>query len=90
MPNNNQRYVKVFVEALGLSPDLINGALIYNSVPAWDSVGHMTLMAALETEFDIMLDTEDIIAFSSYGKGMEILAKYGVEIKQEMAADAAA
>ena len=43
-----------------------------------DSVGHMSLMAALETEFDIMMDTEDIIDFSSYPKGMQILAKYKI------------
>ena len=86
MPNNKERYEKVFVEALALSPDVINDALVYNSVPSWDSVGHMTLMAALETEFDIMLDTEDIIAFSSFGKGIEILTKYGVEMSDGVVA----
>ena len=37
--------------------------------------------AALEDAFDIMMDTDDIIDFSSYEKGKEILAKaaYGVE-----------
>jgi hypothetical protein len=36
-------------------------------------------MAALETEFDIMMETDDIIAFSSYLQGLEILAKYGIQ-----------
>ena len=46
----------------------------------WDSVGHMTLMAALEDAFDIMMETDDIIDFNSYEKGKETLAKnYGVE-----------
>ena len=36
-------------------------------------------MAALEAEFDIMMETDDIIDFSSYAKGMEILAKYEVQ-----------
>ncbi len=49
-------------------------------IPAWDSIGHMSLVAALEEAFDIMMDTDDIIDFSSYKKGMEILSeKYGVE-----------
>jgi hypothetical protein len=39
----------------------------------------MSLMAALETEFDIMMETDDIIDFSSYAKGMEILSKYEVQ-----------
>jgi len=74
-----ERYDKAFTETLTIDPAELNEALVYNSVPAWDSVGHMTLMAALETEFDIMMETDDIIAFSSYLKGMEILAKYGVQ-----------
>jgi acyl carrier protein len=65
--------------ALKLQPQDLNDNLIYNSVAAWDSVGHMSLMAALETEFDIMMETDDIIDFSSYPKGMEILAKYEIQ-----------
>ena len=57
----------------------LNG-LEYQGVELWDSVGHMTLMAALEDAFDIMLDTDDIVDFSSYEKGKEILKKYDVEI----------
>jgi acyl carrier protein len=75
---NKEKYDQVFVNQLSIKPEQLNEALIYNSVGSWDSVGHMALMAALETEFDIMMDTEDIIDFSSYPKGMEILAKYEV------------
>ena len=76
---NKEKYDNVFMEALNVQAEHLNGALIYQSVPAWDSVGHMGMMAALETTFDIMLETDDIIDFSSYRKGMEILAKYGVQ-----------
>jgi acyl carrier protein len=54
--------------------------LVYQKIPAWESVGHMALIANLEAAFDIMMDTDDIIDFSSYNKGKEILAKYGVEL----------
>jgi acyl carrier protein len=77
---NKQRYDSVFMNALELQPADLTETLLYNSVKTWDSVGHMSMIAALETEFDIMLDTEDIIDFSSYCKGFEILAKYGVQI----------
>ena len=76
---NKERYDRVFVDALNLQPQDLNEDLIYNSVAAWDSVGHMSLMAALETEFDIMMETDDIIDFSSYLKGIEILAKYEIK-----------
>jgi acyl carrier protein len=76
---NREKYDKVFAESMDLRPDQLNDTLVYNSVASWDSVGHMRLMASLETEFDIMMDTDDIIGFSSYPEGMRILTKYGVQ-----------
>ena len=54
--------------------------LVYESVLDWDSVGHMGMISELEETFDIMLETDDIIDFSSYTKGIEILAKYKILI----------
>lgn len=78
--NNLEKYNKAFMECLEITEDQLSG-LKYQDIPAWDSVGHMGLVAALEDTFDIMMDTDDIIDFSSYEKGKEILAKaeYGVE-----------
>lgn len=56
--------------------------LKYQDIPAWDSVGHMGLVAALEDEFDIEMEIDDIIDMSSYEKGKEILAKYGVNLNE--------
>ena len=75
---NLEKYNNVFLENLQIAEDQLVG-LTYQSVELWDSVGHMSLVAALEDEFDIMIDTDDIIDLSSYEKGKEILAKYGVE-----------
>lgn len=75
---NLEKYNNVFVENLQITEDQLIG-LTYQSVELWDSVGHMSLVAALEDEFDIMIDTDDIIDLSSYEKGKVILAKYGVE-----------
>lgn len=50
----------------------------YQGVELWDSVGHMTLVAALEDVFDVMLETDDIVDLSSFEKGMDILQKYNV------------
>ena len=76
---NLVRYNKVFVENLQITEAVLDG-LTYQSVENWDSVGHMGLMAALEDEFDIMIETDDIIDFSSYEKGKEILKKYDIYI----------
>lgn len=77
--SNLEKYNNVFCENLQISEDQLKG-LEYQGVELWDSVGHMTLMAALEDAFDIMMDTDDIVDFSSYEKGKEILKKYDVEI----------
>ena len=76
---NLEKYNNVFVENLQVSEDQL-ATLKYQGVELWDSVGHMTLVAALEDAFDIMMDTDDIIDLSSYEKGKEILKKYDVEI----------
>lgn len=80
MLNNLDKYNQAFVETLDLEQEQLNADLVYQSVQNWDSVGHMQLMAALEDTFEIMMDTDDIIDFSSYETGKKILEKYDVVI----------
>ena len=75
---NMEKYTQVFVEMFGKSADEVKN-LHYQDIIEWDSVGHMTLMSTLEDTFDIMLETDDIIDFESYEKGIEILKKYNVD-----------
>lgn len=76
---NLEKYNQAFTETFEIGEDQLAG-LKYQDIAAWDSVGHMSLVAALEDAFDIMLDTDDIIDFNSYEKGKELLSKaeYGV------------
>ena len=78
--SNLEQYDAAFMECLEISVDMLGSELVYQSVENWDSVGHMQLMAALEDTFDIMLDTDDIIDFSSYEIGKGILKKYDVAL----------
>ena len=54
--------------------------LKYNEIPEWDSIGHMSLISALEEEFKITIETDDIVDLSSFKKGIEILKKYKIEV----------
>lgn len=76
--SNLEKYDNAFMESFEITKEQLSG-LEYQAIPAWDSVGHMGLVAALEDAFDIMMDTDDIIDLSSYEKGKEILGKYDVE-----------
>lgn len=71
---NYEKYVNLFVEAFSVSAEQAE-KLEYQGISEWDSVGHMELIAAIEDAFDIMMDTDDIIDFSSFEKGKEILVK---------------
>ncbi|MBR9971356.1 acyl carrier protein [Magnetospirillum sulfuroxidans] len=67
---------QVFRDALDLGADAEVDGLAYRAVPAWDSVGHMRLVAALESEFDVMLDTDEVIDLSCFDKACEILSRH--------------
>jgi acyl carrier protein len=78
--DNAKRYNQAFVKVLSISEDKLTNDLEYNSVPEWDSLGHMSLMAQLESVFGISMETDDIINFSTFGKGKEILKKYNIDL----------
>jgi acyl carrier protein len=78
---NKEKYIQAFVKGLDISENQVNSTLTYQGIDNWDSVGHMGLVAELEDAFDIMFETDDIIDFSSYEKGIEILKKYQIEIE---------
>ena len=79
--NDLQKYITAFVETFEVEESDLIG-LSYQDIPAWDSLGHMTLMAELEYVFDVELDIDDIIDFSSFEVGKNILKKYNVELEQ--------
>ena len=79
MMKNKSKYIEIFITSLSIDKKNFNEKLKYNDIPEWDSIGHMTLMSALEDGFSISLDTDDIVDFSSFKKGFEILEKYEVK-----------
>ena len=77
---NIEKYDEAFIESFEIESKVLD-KLEYNSIQDWDSVGHMGLIAALEEKFEIMIEMDDIIDFSSYQKGKEILKKYNIDLK---------
>lgn len=76
---NKIKYNTAFMESFGIDESALDG-LEYESIVEWDSVGHMGLIAEIEEAFGIELEMDDVIDFSSYVKGKDILKKYNVEI----------
>lgn len=69
---------EVFAESLMIPESAVTDELTYQGIKEWDSVAHMVLVTAIEDNFAIMLDTDDIIAMSSVARVREILARYDV------------
>ena len=77
--SNKKKYRDIFIQSLSIDEKKFNEKIKYNEISEWDSIGHMTLMSGLEEKFSISMDTDDIVDFSSFKKGIEILEKYGVK-----------
>mgnify|MGYP001485123754 CR=1 FL=1 len=65
---NTERFLQK-VSKLSLKADCLK----YQDIPQWDSIGHISMIAALEDEFDIMMKMEDIIAFEKKFMNVSLL-----------------
>lgn len=75
---NKKKYIDIFTKSLSIDKKKFTESIKYNDIPEWDSIGHMTLMSDLEEGFKISIGTDDVIDFSSFKKGIQILKKYKV------------
>jgi hypothetical protein len=71
--SDSQRLDAAIRRGLGLADDEDVTSLAYGRTESWDSVAHMQLVAAIENEFGIMMETDDVIAMSSYAAARQIL-----------------
>ncbi len=74
-----ERLHTVFVDALQLPDGTDVENLKYRDIEQWDSLGHMTLVAAIEDEFGVELDTEQVIDLSSFKVAVDMLRGAGVD-----------
>ena len=77
--DNKQKYQDIFIKSLSIEVSNFNENIKYSEIPEWDSIGHMTLISGLEDGFKISMETDDIVEFSSFKKGYEILDKYKID-----------
>ncbi len=77
---NLNKYNQAFYEALSIDKKKDIKNLKYQDIDEWDSIGHMTLISNLEDKLGVVFETDDIVDFSSYKKGIEILKKYKIDI----------
>lgn len=77
---NLEKVNNIFAEVFSVDVSAIGINFDNKSIDGWDSVHQLSLATAVEDEFDIMLDAEDILRFTSYEEIKRILVKYNIEI----------
>ena len=76
---NLEKYKNAFVEGLELPLEEVETATM-DSVDKWDSIGQMSLIAVIEDAFGFEFEPDEVMAFTSYAAGLEILKKHNIEI----------
>ena len=77
---NLEKYNAIFTEVFGATAEQLGEDYSKETVSDWDSVHQLNLISLLEETFDLMLDPEDIMAFTSYNAGKAILVKQGIDL----------
>ena len=78
----NTVFDSTFRSALQLDADTRLEELAYGRAPAWDSVAHLQLIAALEEAFALDIDAADVLDTSSYTRLRALLRdRYGVALR---------
>lgn len=77
---NLEKLNKIFCEVFSVEAAALNDSFNKDNVDGWDSVRQLSLTSSVEDEFDLMLDAEDILDFTSYENAKNILAKYDIEL----------
>lgn len=77
---NLEKLNKIFCEVFSVEASALNSEFNKSNVDGWDSVHQLSLTSSVEDEFDILLDAEDILEFTSYENAKLILAKYEIDL----------
>ena len=64
---------------LSVPPASIRETTVDKDISAWDSVGHVNLMMAIEQTFDVQLDVEDFAHLNSIPAILDYLQQRKVE-----------
>ena len=76
--SNIEKLKEAFVEGLEIPMEDVENATM-ESVDKWDSIGQMSLVAIIEDTFGIEFEPEEVMRFTSYAAGIDILKNHGIE-----------
>lgn len=80
--NNLDKYRQIFKDIFAVEESVLDDTFNFDGVDAWDSLTHLTLISELEAAFDVIFETDDILHYGGYMKGIEILKRYGINFEE--------
>lgn len=78
MTSIEHRVTQTIAAVLEIDASEINGDTSVDTVESWDSLRHLNLVLALESEFDISLTEEQTIEVLNYPLIVAVLAEHGI------------
>ena len=76
--SNIEKLKEAFVEGLEIPMEEVETATM-ESVDKWDSIGQMSLVAIIEDAFGIEFEPDEVMQFTSFAAGVDILKNHNVE-----------
>ena len=77
--NNLEKLNQIFCEVYSVEESALNEDFVNTNVETWDSIHQLSMVAAIEEAFDLMMDAEDILEMTSYNNVKQLLAsKYEI------------
>lgn len=71
---------KLIAATLKVDASLVTEETSMQTLPKWDSLAHMNLVAAMESEFQVRFEAEDLLSMVSVRDIVETLKRLGVEL----------
>lgn len=76
---NLEKLNQIFCEVYSVEESALNEEFINTNVETWDSIHQLSMVAAIEEAFDLMMDAEDILEMTSYENVKKLLTdKYEI------------
>jgi acyl carrier protein len=79
-PKRDDRLGQTLAAVLGVEPASLQEHSSPDTVPQWDSVNHLNLVMALESEFGVSVSADETVEMRSVAAIRTILRQKGVEV----------
>lgn len=76
--SNIEKLKEAFAEGLEIPMKEVEAATM-ESVDKWDSIGQMSLVAIIEDAFGIEFEPDEVMRFTSFAAGVDILKNHNIE-----------